>query len=308
MQTLVSNGIYSAPVRSKSEDQFIGMFDMIDVVHFIAENFEEASIMGPGFEAEFQQAEKFLHALVKDVVDFSRRNPFVPVPDDASMFTIGELLADLSVHRVNVFNSEGKLANIITQSAMVDLLDKNLDRTPELAQKTVGAVGHSPVFSVDISEPTINAFRALYEHSLYAVPVVNKLNGNAIVANISAKDVKIVCSTPAHLSLLHAPISQFLSVVHQQEIDICTPSITVQPSDTLKKAMSTIIANRIHRVYVINADNTIASVVSLTDILHQFVTDQPDCCAISSDCAKDCATDCAAECSKEKACCAADCC
>lgn len=272
-------------MRSNSEDQFIGMFDMIDVVHFIAENFEEATIMGPGFEGELQQAEKFLHARVKDVVDFSRRNPFVPVPDDASMFTIGELLADLSVHRVNVFNSEGKLANIITQSAMVELLEKNLDRMPDKAAKTVGSIGKRPVITVDISEPTINAFRVLYKHGLYAVPVVNKLNGNSIVANISAKDVKIVCSTPAHLSLLHSPISQFLSAVHQQEIDICTPSITVQPGDTLKKAIRTIIANRIHRVYVINPDNSIASVLSLTDILHQFVTDDKPACCTGGKCA-----------------------
>lgn len=273
MQTLVANQIYSAPVYSEKEGQYIGMFDMIDVVEFIAVTFEKAEMIGPGFEAILEQAERFGTAKLHEVTDFSKRDPFVPVPDDADMYPIVEILADCDVHRVNVFDSEGKLANIITQSAVVDMLASRLNDVKDIASKTVAELklGSSPVVSVDISQDTIQAFKALRRHKIYAIPVVNKSLNGAIVANISAKDVRAVCGTPAQLHLLHEPISHFLATLHQDDIDIRTPSITVNPSDTLGAVIQKLVVNRIHRVYTLNDDNSPRSVITLTDILKVFV-------------------------------------
>lgn len=273
MQTLVSNRIYSAPVYSEKEEQYIGMFDMIDVVEFIADTFDKAEMMGPGFEAILEQAEKFGSAKLHEVADFSKRDPFVPVPDDADMLPIVEILADYDVHRVNVFNSEGKLTNIITQSAVVDMLASRLKDVQDIASKTVEELnlGSSPVASVDITDSTIQAFKLLKKKKVYAIPVVNKGLNGAIVANISAKDVRAVCGTPAQLHLLHEPISHFLATLHQDEIDIRTPSITVKTTDTLADVIKKLTVNRIHRVYTLNADNSPHSVITLTDVLKVFV-------------------------------------
>ena len=197
----------------------------------------------------------------------------VKVPGDADMHSVVKLLSDTRIHRVNVCDSEGNLSNIITQSSVLDHLQKHRETIKPLARKTIGELkmGTSPVFSVDISSQTIDAFKTLRKHHLYAVPVVNKQLGGAIVANISAKDVRAACKDPSRLYLLYSPISQFLNVVHQTELDIGAPSITCSNTDTISALIQKLVLNRIHRVYVLNERNAPERVVSLTDLLHTLV-------------------------------------
>ena|SRR3990167_6065250 len=69
VKTLTDNRIYSAPVWNEEVKQFIGVIDMIDVVEFISNNFDQASkFLGDGFEAIFEQATRFLSSTVGDIV------------------------------------------------------------------------------------------------------------------------------------------------------------------------------------------------------------------------------------------------
>ena len=69
VKTLVENRIYSAPVWNEEEQQYMGVVDMIDVVEFISNNFDQASkFLGDGFEAIFEQATRFLASTVGDIV------------------------------------------------------------------------------------------------------------------------------------------------------------------------------------------------------------------------------------------------
>ena len=59
--------IYSAPIYDEEKGEYVGMVDMVDIVEFIAQNFEEAQMLGEGFEAIFEQAERFGSTLVTDL-------------------------------------------------------------------------------------------------------------------------------------------------------------------------------------------------------------------------------------------------
>merc|ERR1712130_1021723 len=211
--------------------------------------------------------ERFGSTPVHDVVDHSLRGSMVKVTEDADMHSVVKLLSDTRIHRVNVFDSEANLVNIITQSSILDHLQKHREAIKGLLHKTIGELemGTSPVISVDITSQTIDAFKMLRNHHLYAVPIVNKQLGGAIVANISAKDVRSACKDPSRLYLLYSPISQFLNVVHQAELNIGAPSITCANADTISALIQK------HRVYILNERNAPARVVSLTDLLHVLV-------------------------------------
>jgi len=276
MKKLVELNVHSAPVWDEAEQQYIGMLDMIDIVEFITEVFDESEVKGEGFESVAEQVERFSTNEVKNVADLSRRNPFVPVPDDADLYPVVEILSRFDVHRVNVFDKDGKLSNIITQSAVVDLLAKNLDKIGDVANKSIAelGIGGSPVITVNIRERTINAFRTIREHHLYALPVIGA--DGAIVANISAKDMRLIARSPANFYMLYEPISHFLAEMHQDEIDVKTPAIVCKPTDTLATVIRKLVQNRIHRVYVLNHDNSPAKVVSLTDVLQTLTQPLPE--------------------------------
>lgn len=274
MKTLNDHQIYSAPIYDDEKGEYVGMVDMVDIVEFIAQNFEEAQMLGEGFEAIFEQAERFGSTSVLELTSQSQRaNSFIRVPGDADMHHVVKLLSEDRIHRVNVFNEENQLINIITQSAVLAQLQKKREALGNWANKTVQELdmGTSPVISIDINRTTIEAFKLLREHELYAVPVVNHDLEDAIVANISAKDVRAACIDPSRLYLLYAPISQFLTIMHQNELEIGTPSITCNGKDTLTLLIDKLIINNIHRVYVLDDKNAPERVISLTDLLQTLV-------------------------------------
>ena len=67
LEILSTNKIYSAPVWNTSEQQFIGLIDVIDIVEFVAANFDETAILTVD-RAIFEQNERFKTTKVVDVV------------------------------------------------------------------------------------------------------------------------------------------------------------------------------------------------------------------------------------------------
>lgn len=268
MNLLNEHNIYSAPVFDDDKNQYVGMIDMIDIADFIVDNFEHSKFLGPGFEAIFDQAQHFLEATVADVANLSKRNLFVPVSEESNLLSVVNLLTENRVHRVCVFGSDDKtLVNIITQSAVIDFVNRHNFSAVE--KKTVEELklGTTPVLSVDINSPTIDAFRLLRQAGVYAVPIINKSIGKQIVANISCKDARAAAKDPSKIHLLYAPLSQFLAEKNKKQIDIETPSITCSSNDTIRTVIDRIVANRIHRVYVLDKTNAPQAIITLTDVL-----------------------------------------
>ena len=185
-----------------------------------------------------------------------------------NLLKIAEVLSRHAVHRVNIFNDKGELVNIITQSAVIDLLYKNVNKIA-VAHKTIEElnIGSFPVISVDIHTRTIDAFNILCEKKLYSIPVVNKELHNSLVTNLSVKDSRTVLLDPAHLHLVYKPLVEFIGDLHSEDVDIRTPSFTVTKNDTLAHVLQKFVVNKVHRVYLLKADGSPDRVISLTDIL-----------------------------------------
>ena len=63
------------------------MIDMLDIVEFISQNFDEAQLLGEGFEAIFEQAERFGSTHVHEVVGTSSQScSFTLFPYGSSIF------------------------------------------------------------------------------------------------------------------------------------------------------------------------------------------------------------------------------
>lgn len=272
MQTLIENNIYSAPVYNAQENQFIGMVDLADILCFAEKVFQETEVLGEGFLALFEQVSRFASEKVTEISDLSHNNPFVAVGDNVNLLKISEVLSHHAVRRVNIFNEKGELSNIITQSAVIDLLFKNVNKF-DVSNKTVGElnIGTSPVISVDIHTRTIDALNILCEKRLYSIPVVNKELHDSLVTNLSVKDSRTVLLDPTRLHLVYKPLVEFLTELHSEEVEIRTPSFTATKNDTLGQILQKFVLNKIHRVYLLKADGSPDRVISLTDILRVII-------------------------------------
>jgi len=270
MKILKQHNILSAPVYDSQEKGYIGLIDLIDIVNFITKSFTHADLsLGEGFASIMEQAEILAKTEVKEVTDISQRNPFVPVSDNITLFKVAEVMAKERVRRVPIFNKEGKLVNLVTQSAVVSLLAHHIGSIGPIANKTVQelGIGTHPVTTIDISRRVIDAFNIINEQNISAVVVVNNLIGGQVVATISVKDIRDVTKSPADLQRLYDPISAFLQSIHDSEIDVVNPTITCRNESTLTEVMTKLASSRIHRLWIVDRQNRPEKCISLRDIL-----------------------------------------
>jgi len=203
----------------------------------------------------------------------SRRHRFSPVTEDEPLVKVVSHLASPTVHRVPVVDSQGRVINIVSQSAIVKLLSQRCirigdpefsdDRSPSIGEI---AIGSHPVLSVSKNETVINTFRILDSKNKSGVALLDETK--RLVGTTTGKDLGLFLKNPS-LASLNRSIFDYLKEIRGISIDIRTPAIAVFERDKLSRAISLLAATNVHRVFVVNNEASYhpTSVISITDIL-----------------------------------------
>jgi len=265
-ERLVENKILSMPVYSPKAHKWVGFVDMIDLVHHalnelnITQSELQVSDLGQIF------ASKFADQACSSIVGLSKRNPYMPVEQQAPVTSAIELMIKWRVHRVPVVDSDGDLLTVVTQSHVARLIYKWLARYERLADSTVEQLqlGYKEVFTVKEDESAIDAFRRIYDSAVSAVGVVNE--EGKLVGNVSASDLKAIGYDGKLLSRLFVPVREFIKETRPDGIS----AISVTSRATFSQVLDKLITNHIHRVYVVDGDSKPIGVISLLEILQAF--------------------------------------
>lgn len=258
--------VLSAPVLDKERNQYIGFVDMVDLAAFIVDIYTETEIMGENFYSLLDQGERFITTQVKDLINLSSRNPFVPVREGSSLYSVIELLAKHKVHRVPVIDHQGRVSNLITQSSIVSFLAAHIDKLGNIAGQTVSSLllGHKDVFTVGINARAIDAFKIMTDRDISAVGVVDE--EGRLIGNISVRDIRVVATDTRLLQRLYLGVREFIYKINSTRVDIINPAIACSAADTYGLVVKKLAASRVHRIYVV--DNHLpVGVISLSDAL-----------------------------------------
>lgn len=193
------------------------------------------------------------------------------MPVDArlnSALDVMVLLGKYGLHRVcEVQSPGGNIKNIITQSAVVSLLNECMEKEPfsKVASHSLEelglASGETTVVTVRDTDKLLSAFAAIGSKHISAVPVVDA--EGSLVGTISAKDLRSVVLNQELFAFLRLPISAFpyLSKKH----------IGCRSEDTLRVVMQRFVENQVHRLWVTQLGAAgkpqVVGVVALRDIL-----------------------------------------
>lgn len=268
---LVDNYVLSAPVFDVATQQYVGFLDMKDlvsVVVFVADRKEE----------DHDHIRHLLKNLTTyryptdglTVTYLARRHPFHPVKLGSPLLKACEFL-ERRIHRVPLVNDAGKVVKILSQSAVVKLLQTKLAGLGAAAQKTVTELqlGNKNVMKVTGDTPALEAFRLMESKNLSGLGVVDK-NGR-LIGNVSSRDVKEFIVTAPAVSSLQMPVAQFLQKLRQEQIisDV-HPTISCFGNSSFLYAVSKVVATRLHHLYVVDSEATFrpVGVFSLTDIIY----------------------------------------
>jgi len=258
-KTLSSNKILSMPVLTKS-GKFWGFIDILDIIKFMVDLVGEHIYSKKDFD--FFALEEFQNSKVKDIMKYpvAKLNPFHPVMSTQSLLSVCEVLST-GVHRVPIINGEQELVNIVTQSSMLKFIYDHMEQIGGKRKMKLKwmAMSDQYVLSVNQHEKAIDAFKLMKICKVSGVAVVS--DHDKLVGNISAHDIKRITSTARWISRLFTEASTFV-----QQAPVC-----VKKTDTLETLITTLVNNKIHRVYVVDDKHVPIGVLSLTDIINELI-------------------------------------
>lgn len=145
-------------------------------------------------ERLFASDTKFSNALVSEVMQWplKKNNPFHPITKGYSLFSAVEILALSEAKRVPVIDANSQVADVVTQSMMIDFLWQNIEMIGKLAEKKIQDIQilrNHVVTQVDESSKAIVAFREMVNRQEDHVAVVNK--SGQLVDNLSLRDLRV---------------------------------------------------------------------------------------------------------------------
>ena len=121
------------------------------------------------------------------------------------------------VHRLALFDSEGQLTHVISQSDMIKFLYNHLDDLGGLADASVSDLGFvsgtAGVVTVRPETPALDAMILMEDRGISAVAVTNA-NGS-IIGNFSVSELRTIMAE--HFGSLALPVGEFLALEHGTE-------------------------------------------------------------------------------------------
>ncbi|KAF3323661.1 SNF1-related protein kinase regulatory subunit gamma-1 isoform X1 [Carex littledalei] len=314
IEILSKHKILSAPVRdvAASDDaswmeRYIGVVEFAGVAMWLLHQFElsakrkdgttsrstdsceSASLTGSFFEA-LTSSEFYKNTTVRDISGSFRWAPFLAVQTSDSFLTMLLLLSKHSIRSLPVVDfGEGKLVNIITQSAVVHMLAEcvGLDwfdnwGNKSLAEVDLPCIKPDNLVKVQEDEPVLKAFELMQKIQIGGLPVVDA-TGNHAIGNISIRDVQYLLTTPdIYKDYRTITAKDFLTAVRsylakqKPESPLLKGVITCNKDDTLKDVILKLDSMNIHRIYVTGEKDILEGVVTLRDIISKLVYEPPN--------------------------------
>jgi CBS-domain-containing membrane protein len=298
-QKLIQNKILSAPVWDPKSGKHVGFLDVRDLVHYVVlcydhQEKEAQKAKEKEKEKEAQQhharerkdstdQQGFLTLVLDKKADsdavqnpeqmltvkyLAARNKYTPVADTADVGKIAEAVCQPEIHRVPIEDKDGKLVDIISQSAIVSFINRNSEKLKSVLNQTLGDLGlaKKTVISVRDTDSAINCFKLITTKNLSGLAVVDK--DGRVVGNTSASDMKLFIQMPS-FRILKMPLVEYLNVIRRQNLKDVVPVVGVKAGDTLGKVVAKLAATNMHRIFVIDDDRRPIGVVSCRDIIEK---------------------------------------
>jgi len=272
LKILTEANIYSAPVYDAKNDVYCGFIDLLDVVFFLVSTLQQ-KVTGVRDQLSFFESVQSLDLRsAKNLVDLSTVTPMCPISPTACLSEAMQIFADTGAHRVPILQSKSttKIANVLTQSAVIGWLSSNVNLLGKLRHKTLKELGiqTKKVHSVEISKLCFDALQLMVENRITAVAVVNP--DGSLLSNLSAKDIKEVISDDL-LTYANKTTLQLVQAVRSKDINVKFPAFSCHLSTTLEEAIIKLGWLKVHRLWIVDELSYPIGVLTIGDIFKLIV-------------------------------------
>lgn len=255
--TLISHGIRSAPLWDANKKLLVGMITVTDFIRILL-HLENENLSVEDLERHT------LHNWRK--ILRNTRKPLCSIGPDQSLHEAINLLTKNRVHRLLMIDPmSGDVLYILSHKRILRFLFVYLNEFPELTffHKTLLELKigtYENIISVTDNTSIKIAFQLLLEKDVSALPI---LDGNGVLVDVYAKyEVLNLVSEK-----LYSNLSLTLGEVRNKKKDWEEKLQKCRSSITLYEALEVIVRTESHRLLLVNKEDKLIGIVSLSDIL-----------------------------------------
>jgi len=268
LSTLAKHRVYAIPVLDNGNG--VGYVDLLSVVKGICALVGKVTPLDLSQKAKGASScgEQFLSGNATSLLD-NTQNPYTRISFEASVKEAVQALTG-SARRVALTGTNGEVITIVSASCLVRALayyvnDSSIREI--LAHKTVGDVCERSVVTVESSEYLINVAHRMVETGKSSAAI---MENNRLISVVSLKD--FLCFNEAkNWNKLFMPVSEFVTEIRRVTPKAIFPAISAHETDNLERVLLRFAATRIHRVFVVNAQEKLCGVISQRDLLRTLV-------------------------------------
>jgi len=279
LKTLVKSNVFCAPVFDRTSGVYIGLLDMLDLVSFIVDLAEKSSSLGHDYMAYLEREELFNTQTACEVLRVSQRNKMCPVSAGSCLYDAMVIMSKNSVQRVPVMfvNQKGEFTGVmslLTQTAVIAFLSKNIAKLGPEFSESLSALGFEPkkVICIEDHRPALEAFKLMVTHQITGLPVLD--SEKKLLANISARDLRVIANDPKLFSYLHLDAGEFITLTRMSDSSLKTvhPSISCCMDEKFSRLVAKMAAAHVHRIYITDHHRIPVSVVTAHDVIKKIVS------------------------------------
>lgn len=263
---LVHNGVRAAPLWDSAQQQFVGMLTITDFIKILQMYYTSPSIAMD--ELEEHELDTWRRALEGQV------HPLVSISPDASLFDAIKTLISNRIHRLPVIDPDtGNVLYILTHKRILRFLFLYIHELPKpaFANKTISELQIGTFENIETATQDtsiILALKKFVERRVSALPIVDEAG---TLVNIYSKfDVIHLAAEKTYNNL-----DVSLKEANEQRKEWFEGVQCCKLDESLIAVMEKIVRAEVHRLVVIDEEEKVIGIISLSDLLYHLVL-KPD--------------------------------
>lgn len=259
---LVHNGVRAAPLWDSATQSFVGMLTITDFINILRTYYKSPFVQME--ELEEHKLETWRNVLKE------KSRPLVSIGPDASLLDAIKTLIQNKVHRLPVIDPvTGNVLYVITHKRILKFLFLYYHELPhpsymnqKLGDLKIGTYDH--IATAKTSTPVITALNEFIDRRVSALPVVDE---NGKVVDIYAKFDVINLAAEKTYNNLDITVKKALE--HRDQYFEGVLKCTLD--ETFSAVLNRIVKAEVHRLVVVNNEDKVIGMISLSDILSYLV-------------------------------------
>ncbi|KAL5236233.1 hypothetical protein ACI65C_003643 [Semiaphis heraclei] len=262
---LVYNGVRAAPLWDNKRQQFVGMLTITDFIRILQKYYSSASSSME--ELEEHKLDTWRNELHQD-----RPQELISIGPDMSLYYAIETLINNKIHRLPVIDpATGNVLYIVTHKRIlrflllyvrINDLPKPAYLSQSLEELKIGTFENIETVSEETS--IILALKKFVERRVSALPMVDQ---EGRLVDIFAKFDVINLASERTYNNLDVTLKQ----ANEHRSHWFEGVQKCHLTDTLYSVIEKIVRAEVHRLVVVDAEDKVIGILSLSDILHYLV-------------------------------------